>query len=291
MIQGLLYRGFRFLSKEEIKVFDLDSIPQNSLVGYILEIDLKYCEELHDLHNDYPLYPEKIEVSYDMFSNYCREIADRYSIKVGGVKKLIPNLGDKVKYVVNYNNLKYYLSLGMKLVKIHRVLCFKQSNWLKKYVDFNTEKRKQITDELSKGLYKFLNNCIYGKSIENIRKRMNIKLINDKKVYQRCVNKPNFISSEILDKNFVAVHCSKKVLTLNKPIYVGFCILELSKSLMYKFHYDYVLKTFNDLKLLFTDTDSLVMKLRVVIFMNSVLRINTCLILADIEEILCIMMI
>ena len=291
MIQGLLYRGFRFLSKEEIKVFDLDSIPQNSLVGYILEIDLKYCEELHDLHNDYPLYPEKIEVSYDMFSNYCREIADRYSIKVGGVKKLIPNLGDKVKYVVNYNNLKYYLSLGMKLVKIHRVLCFKQSNWLKKYVDFNTEKRKQITDELSKGLYKFLNNCIYGKSIENIRKRMNIKLINDKKVYQRCVNKPNFISSEILDKNFVAVHCSKKVLTLNKPIYVGFCILELSKSLMYKFHYDYVLKTFNDVKLLFTDTDSLVMKLRVVIFMNSVLRINTCLILADIEEILCIMMI
>ena len=76
-------------------------------------------------------------------------------------------------------------------------------------------------------MYKLLNNCIYDKSIENQRKRMNIKLVNDKKVYQRCVNKPNFISQKIFDKNSAAVHCSKTVLTLNKPIYVGFCILEL----------------------------------------------------------------
>ena len=87
---------------------------------------------------------------------------------------------------------------------------------------------------------------------------MNVKLISDKKVYQKCVNKPNFISQKIFDKIFVAVHCSKTVLTLNKPIYVGFCILELSKLLMYEFHYDYVLKTFNSVKFLFTDTDSLV---------------------------------
>ena len=106
-------------------------------------------------------------------------------------------------------------------------------------------------------MYKLLNNCIYGKSIENIRKRINGKLINDKKTYQKCVNRKNFISQIIFDKNFVVVHCSKTVLTLNKPIYVGFCILVLSKLLMYKFHYDYVLKTFNA-KLLFTDTDSIV---------------------------------
>ena len=103
-----------------------------------------------------------------------------------------------------------------------------------------------------------LNSCIYGKSIGNIRKRINVKLINDKGTYLKCVNKPNFISSKIIDKNFAAVHCSKKVLCLNKPIYVGFCILKLSKLLMYKFHYEYVLKTFNDAKLLFTDTDSLI---------------------------------
>ena len=103
---------------------------------------------------------------------------------------------------------------------------------------------------------------MYGKSIENITKRINVKLINDKKTYQKIVNKPNFISQKIIDKNVVAVHCSKKVLTLNKPIYVGFCILELSKLLMYQFHYHYVLKTFDNAKLLFTDIDSLVYEIR-----------------------------
>ena len=122
-----------------------------------------------------------------MLSKYCKDIADWYGIKVGGVNKLIPNLGDKVKYVVHYRNLQYYLSLGMKLVKIHRILSFKQSDWLKKYVDFNTEKRKQSPDEFNKGLYKLLNNCTYGKSIENQRKIMSVKLISDKKnIFEIC---------------------------------------------------------------------------------------------------------
>ena len=243
----LPYGGFKFLSEKEINVSDLASISENSLVGYILEVDLEYCKELHDLHNDYSLCPEKIEVSNDMLSKYCTDTADWYGIKVGGVKIWIPNLGGRVKYVVHYENLKYYLSLGIKLIKIRRILSYKQSNWLKSYVDFNTKKRQERLDEFNKNLYKLLNNCIYGKSIENQRKRMNVKLINDKKVYQRCVNKPNFISQKIFDKNFVAVHCSKRVLILNKPIYVGFCIWELSKLLMYQFHYNYVLKTFKDL--------------------------------------------
>ena len=110
-------------------------------------------------------------------------------------------------------------------------------------------------------MYKLANNCIYGKSIENLRKRINVKLVNDKKKYQNFVNKPNFVSQKIIGKNFVAVHCSKKVLTLNKPIYVGFCILELSKLLMHQFHYDYVLKKV-DARLLFTDTDCLVYEIR-----------------------------
>ena len=142
----------------------------------------------------------------------------------------------------------------MKLVKIHRILSFKQKNWLKVFTDFNTMKSN---DEFNKNLYKLFNNCIYGKSVENPRKKINVKMINDKKKYQKIVNKPNFISQKTIDKNLVAAHCSKKILNLNKPIYVGFCILELSKLLMYQFHYDYVLKTFDNVKLLFTDTDSL----------------------------------
>ena len=208
------------------------SIPENSLSGYILEVDLEYPTFLHDLHNDYPLCPEKIEVGYDMLSNYSKEIVDWYGIKVDVVKKLIPNLSDKVKHVDHYKNLSYYLSLGMKLVKIHIILSFQQSNWLKVFTDFSTMKSP---DEFSKNLYKLANSCIYGKSIENLRKRINVKLVNDKKKYQKMVNKPNFVSQKIIDKHFVAVHCSKKVLTLNKPVYVGFCILELPKLLMYNF--------------------------------------------------------
>ena len=179
MIQDLPHSSFKFLSKEEIDTLDLDSIPENSSVGYILEIDLEYCKDLHDSHNDYPLCLQKIEVGNDMLSKYCKYILDWSDIKVGGVKNLIPNLGDKVKYVVHYKNLKYYLSSRMKLVRIRRILSFKKSNWLNKYADFNTEKRQKNPDEFSKGLYKLLHDCIYGKSIENIRKGINVKLINE----------------------------------------------------------------------------------------------------------------
>ena len=181
MIQDLSYGGSKSLSDKEINDFDLDSVAEYSPVGYVLEVDLKFCKKLHDSLSDYPLCPEKIEINYDMLSKYCKDIADWYDIKVAGVKKLVPNLGDKVEYVVHYKNLKYYFSLGMKLVKIHIILSFKQSDWLKKYVDFNTKKRQESPDEFNKGLYKLLNNCIYGKSIENQRKRMNVKLISDKK--------------------------------------------------------------------------------------------------------------
>ena len=176
----LPYGSFRWLCQKEIDDFKLDSISENSLAGYILEVNLKYCWNLHDLHNDYPLAPEKIEVGYKMLSTYCKKIVDWYGIKVGGLKKLIPNLGDKIGYIVDYRNLKYYLSLGMKLVKIHRVLSFKQSNWLKSYIDFNTEKGKESTNEADKDYFKLVISCIFGKTIENIRERVNVKLVHDK---------------------------------------------------------------------------------------------------------------
>ena len=164
----LPYEGFRFLSEEEIKGFELDCIRENSLIGYFLEVDLEYPKELHDSHNDYRLCPEKIEVKYDILSNYCKEIVDWYGIKIGGVKKLTPNLYGKVRYPIHCKNLKYYLSLGMKLKRIHRILKLKQSNWLKVFTDYNTKKRQESPDELNKRLYKLMNNCIYSKNIENI---------------------------------------------------------------------------------------------------------------------------
>ena len=178
-------------------------------------------------------------------SKYCSDIANKYGIKTGGVRKLIPNIADKVKYVVHYKNLPYYLSLGMKLEKVHRILKFKESNWLKEYVQFSTKKRQESTDELNKYFFELVVNCIYRKRIGNIRKRISLKLINNFNDYLRCVSKPNFVSQKIFDKNFIAVHQIKSVLTLNKPRYVGFSVLELNKLLMYKFHYDYVCNNFN----------------------------------------------
>ena len=100
------------------------SINEKSLVGYLLEVDFEYPDKLHELHNDYPLASEKLAVSSDMFSKYCKKSADKYEIKVGDLKKLIPNLGNKASYVVHYKNLQLYLSLGMKLIKIHRVFYY-----------------------------------------------------------------------------------------------------------------------------------------------------------------------
>ena len=142
MSEYLPYGEFKWL--ENIDGFDVMTIDEKSDTDYIFEVDLEYSDELYELHNDYPLAPEKLAVSNDILSKYCKRIDDKYKIKVGDVKKLIPNLGNKTKYVLHYRNLQLYLSLGMKLTKIHRVLKFKQSDWMKKYIDFNTEKRKML---------------------------------------------------------------------------------------------------------------------------------------------------
>ena len=127
MTQYLLYGGFKWMTEEEFNNFDFNSIEENSLNGYILEVDLEYPSELHDLHNDYPLAPEKRKVNSDILSKYCSDITNKYEIKIGEVNKLIPNLGNKENYILLYRNLQLYTSLGMKVTKIHRVLKFKQS--------------------------------------------------------------------------------------------------------------------------------------------------------------------
>ena len=261
MSQYLPYSKFKWLNKNEISRFCLNSISENSFVGYILELDLEYPDELHNLHNDYPLAPEKLEITQNILPKYCSDIANRYRIKIGGVNKLVPNLRNKNKYVVHYRNLQLHLSLGMKLSKTDGILKFKQSDWLKKYIDFNTDKRKNAVNSFEKDFFKLMNNSVFGKTMENVRKRISVKLINNSKDYVRCVSKPNFISQKIFSKKFVAIHQIKPVLILNKPIYVGFSILDLSKLLMYKFHYEYIQYKFNA-RLLFTDTDSLVYEIK-----------------------------
>ena len=188
--------------------------------------------------------------------------------------KLIPSLGDKTNYVLHYRNLQLYLSLGMKLTKIHRVLKLKQSDWMKKYIDFNTKKRTNAADSFKKDFFKLMINSVYGKTMENLRKRMNVRLANNEKDFLKYTSRPTHITHKIFDKNYAAIHEIKPVLTFKKLVYVGFAVLELSKWLMYDFYYNFLKKKF-DPELLFTDTDSL-MKM----FMQNFLGTSNCFTLA-----------
>ena len=261
MSQYLPYDNFEWMSEEEINEVNFDLVSEDSKIGYVLEVDLEYPKDLHDTHNDYPLAPEKLRVSENMLSDYCLDIVKNYGIKVGEVNKLTPNLKDKNGYVIHYKNLQMYKSLGMKVVKIHRVLKFSQMDWLKDFVMFNTRKRMKATNMHEKDYFKLMVNFVYGKSIENLRKRINVKLVNNKENYLEYTSQPTFVSQKIFDKNIVAIHRVKPVLLLNKTIYIGFSVLELSKLLMYDWHYNYFVNKF-DCSLLFIDTDSLVYEIR-----------------------------
>ena len=193
-----------------------------------------------------------------MLSPYSQKLKNDLQIKGRPVSKLIPNLNNKINYIVHYRNLKFYLSQGMILTKIHRILSFKQSCWLKKYIDFNTEKRSRASSEFDMDFFKLMNNSIFGKTCENIRSRVDVELVNDPKKMKKKLAKPQFKSFLIINENLTAVHSLKTCLTLNRPIYVGFSILDISKILMYDFHYNHIKKLYDDkAKLLFTDTDSL----------------------------------
>ena len=144
------------------------------------------------MHNDYPLAPEKLEITQNVLSKYCLSIANKYGIKIGVVNKLAPNLGNKSKYVVHYKNLQLYLSLGMKLTKVHRILKFKQSDLLKKCIDFNTDKRKNAANSFEKDFFKLRNNSVIGKTMENLRKSISIRLVNNAKDYVRSTSEPSF---------------------------------------------------------------------------------------------------
>ena len=194
------------------------------------------------MHNDFPLFPEKLAVSSDMLLKYFKKLADKYEIKVGDVKKLVSNLGNKTSYVVHYRNLQLYLSLGMKLVKINRVLKFKQSDWMKKYIDFNTEKRMNAANDFEKDFFKLIINSAYGKTMENLRKRINVRLVNNAKDFLKHTGKPTYITHKFFGKDYAAIHEIKPVLILNKQMYVGFTVLDLNKWKMYDFHYNFIAK-------------------------------------------------
>ena len=235
MSKYLPYKGFKWL--KNIEKFDIMSINDKSPIIYF---DLEYPDELHELHNDFPLAPKIFAVSSDMLSKYCKKIADKYEIKVSDVKKLISNLGKKTNYVVHYRNIQLYLSLGTKLTKIHGALKFNQSDWMKKYIDFSTEKRMNAANDFEKDFFKSMINSVYGKTMENLRKRINVRLVNNEKDFLKYTSRRTYITNKIFGKDYAAVHEINPVLILNKPIYIEFTVPYLSKWKMYDFHYNFI---------------------------------------------------
>ena len=239
MSQKLPVHSFNWLTDKEIKnLLKVQVVQFWERTPCILEVDLEYPEELHDLHNDYPLCPERVECDH-------------------GVKKLIPNLRHKNNYVVHYKTLIQYLNLGMELKKIHRGIKFIECDFLKPYIDINVKLRTEAKNDFEKDFFKLMNNSVFGKTMENIRNRVNIKLVDTGEQFKKLAAKPNYESRKIFNENLVSVHMKKTSLTMNKPVYLGMSILDLSKTLMFDFHYKYIKPKYNkQAKLLFTDTDS-----------------------------------
>ena len=255
MSKSLPYKNFKWSN-------NLTLDPNNLQTG-IYEVDIEIPKELHDKFVDYPLCPEIKNIPEDMLSEYQKYLNDKLNIKYNEKdKKLILDLLPKKNYKVYYKNLEYYLKLGLKVTKVHRILTFDEKPFLKEYIDLNTELRKQSKNDLEKDLFKLMNNAIFGKSMENVLNRSNIKLVNnDPEKLLKLIKQPNFQNAYEIS-NRLAIVESKPIKTVfNKPIYMGAVILETSKLHMYEFWYDHLKVKYGDkIKLIYTDTDSFVIE-------------------------------
>ncbi|KAL4127560.1 hypothetical protein QTP88_011727 [Uroleucon formosanum] len=229
---------------DNVNNFDVMNISDKSCKGYILEVDLSYPKELHDIHSDFPLAPER------HFDNKQ-------------LPKLLTTLYDKKKYIIHYETLKLYINLGLKIEKIHRVLEFSQSPWLKSYIDFNTNLRSEAKNEFEKEYFKLMNNSVYGRTMMNVRKHVDIRLCSNGSAVEKLITKPNFDRRTIFTENLAAVHMKRTQISFKQPIYIGMCVLDLSKMLMYDFYYNIIKKKYgNRVRLLYTDTDSLILEIK-----------------------------
>ena len=228
--------GFTWLTPEQWQSIDWVSQMVDQSTGYFVECDLEYPAELHESHNDYPLAPERVAVTPTVLSDKQVEVAREYSRGLSQKDvKLLPSLLDKENYVCHYLNLKFYLEHGMKLKKIHRVIRFQQSRWLEPYISKNTKLRAAANSEMEKEFYKLMNNSIYGKTCENQSKRSDIKLVNDPNEFKKLACKPHCQDVRIFNEQLVGVNMKKVKVMINKPFYVGFAVLELSKLHMYQY--------------------------------------------------------
>ena len=247
------------------KIPKIEDWNENNDYAYILEVDLEYPSHLHDEHSDYPLAPENMNITENLLSEHQKDLYRHYyngkDAKDEKTPKLILNVKNKEKYVVHIKTLQYYMKKGLILKKVHRIIKFQQRQWLKPWIDFNTGKRKEAKSDFEKDMFKLMNNAVYGKTMENVRNHIDFELVATQERLQKCVNNPNYKNRHIINENLVGVEKTKTKLKLDKPIYLGMSILDLSKHHMYSFYYDVLKDKYKDnIKLIYTDTDSYVLQ-------------------------------
>ena len=238
MIQKLLTHGFLWKRAEDFTPEVIDELVRKDMKGNLLEVDVEYPKELRENHNELPF------------------LADR--MKIGKEEKLVPNLRDKKGYLVHIKRLNQILKGGIRSKKLHRVIEFQQSNWMKPYIMLNTRLRTAAKNEFEKGFFKLMNNSVFGKTMENIRDRKDMKLVTSEQKYQKFAMEPNFKDGYPFLKDSFAVEMGRTKIKVNRPVYLRQAILDIRKTLMHEFHYDYMrLKYGSKVKLCYIDTETL----------------------------------
>ena len=234
-----------FIWENDLSRFVEDSIKnynENSNVGYILEVDVEHPKKLFGSHEDLPFLPERK--------------------KLVKVEKLVCGIEDKGKQVIHIRALKQALNHGLILKKVHRVIKFNQEAWLQPYIDMNTKLRKEAKNYFEKDFFKLMNNSVFGQTMENVRKHRDIKLVTTEEKRIKLVSEPNYHTTKRFSENLLAIEMNRTNVKMNKPVYLGMPILDISKTLMYHFRYDYVKPKYKDnAKLCYMDTDSFVINI------------------------------
>ena len=226
MSQPLPYDEIKF--DRSVILEEILNTPDDSDIGYFVEVDLKYPDKIKEKTKNFPFAPVNKKNNPDSFSDYMKEIKpDTYT----QTKKMIYHWSDKKKFLVHYRMLKFYVRHGMIVDKVHEIISFKQSRWLEKYKNFNTQKRNQAVNDFVKDFYNLLNNAFYGKTMENVRNRLKKNLIkkDDYKEIREQQSKLTFNGIHKSYKKCDSYTFKQNEVLMDKPIYLGFTVLELSK--------------------------------------------------------------
>ena len=236
--------------------------PDDSDIGYFIEVDLRYPDNIKEKTKNFPFCPENKIIHKDKYNDndYMKQIKPKNYVKS---KKLICDWTDKKNYLVHYRMLKFYVRHSMVVDKIHEIISFKQSKWLEKYINFNTQKRNMAKNDFEKDFYKLLNNAFYGKTMENVRNRLGLKFFR-KDEYKEIIKYQSKLTFNGIHKSYE--NCDsyvfkKNEVLMDRPIYLGFAILELSKLHMYETYYDILQPYFGqeNIQLHYIDTDAFVL--------------------------------